>query len=42
MAWAPNGQAAPLPIDIAYPFVAFYPSRLLRFVALMRAAIASD
>lgn len=35
----PQWQAAPLPIHIAYPYAAFYPSRLLRFVALMRAAI---
>lgn len=37
---APDWHAAPLPVYIAYPHARFYPSRLLRFVALMRDAVA--
>jgi DNA-binding transcriptional LysR family regulator len=36
---APQWQADPLPVYIAYPHARFYPSRLLRFVAMMRAAM---
>jgi DNA-binding transcriptional LysR family regulator len=38
---APAWRAAPLPVYIAYPQARFYPSRLLRFVAAMRAAVPS-
>jgi DNA-binding transcriptional LysR family regulator len=33
---APHWRAAPLPVYLTYPQARFYPSRLLRFVALMR------
>jgi DNA-binding transcriptional LysR family regulator len=36
---APQWQAAPLPVYLAYPHARHYPSRLLRFVALMRDAV---
>lgn len=36
---APHWQADPLPVYLAYPHARFYPSRLLRFVAMMRAAM---
>jgi DNA-binding transcriptional LysR family regulator len=36
---APHWQADPLPVYLAYPHARFYPSRLLRFVAVMRAAM---
>lgn len=35
----PQWQAAPLPVHLVYPQAAYYPSRLLRFVAAMRAAV---
>lgn len=36
---APAWCAQPLPVYLTYPYASFYPSRLLRFVALMRDAI---
>lgn len=36
---APDWRAAPLPVYLVYPHARFYPSRLLHFVAAMRAAI---
>lgn len=36
---APDWQPAPLPIWITYPHAQHYPSRLLQFVAAMRAAV---
>ncbi|MES2613703.1 MAG: LysR family transcriptional regulator [Pseudomonadota bacterium] len=36
---APQWQPAPLPVYLTYPHASFYPSRLLRFVATMRAAV---
>lgn len=39
VALAPDWKAAPLPVYIVYPHARFYPSRLRRFVALMRQAI---
>ncbi|OYU97870.1 MAG: hypothetical protein CFE45_18670 [Burkholderiales bacterium PBB5] len=36
---APQWQAAALPVYLGYPQAAFYPSRLLRFVAAMREAM---
>jgi len=36
---APRWRADPLPVYLAYPHARFYPSRLLRFVAMMRAAM---
>ncbi|HEY8358379.1 MAG TPA: LysR substrate-binding domain-containing protein, partial [Ramlibacter sp.] len=36
---APNWQPAPLPLWITYLHAQHYPSRLLRFVAGMRAAV---
>ena len=36
---APQWCAAPLPVYLTYPHSRFYPSRLLRFVALMRKAV---
>jgi DNA-binding transcriptional LysR family regulator len=36
---APQWQAAPLPTWITYPHAPHYPSRLLRFVEAMRAAV---
>lgn len=36
----PDWQPAPLPVYLTYPHARFYPSRLLRFVALMREAVA--
>lgn len=36
---APKWQAAALPVYLIYPHAQFYPSRLLRFVALMREAV---
>ncbi|MDC0721070.1 LysR family transcriptional regulator [Nannocystis bainbridge] len=36
---APRWQAPPLPVYLTYPQARFYPSRLLRFVATMRAAV---
>lgn len=35
----PDWQAAPLPVFLTYPHAQFYPSRLLRFVAMMRDAV---
>ncbi|MGN7982915.1 LysR family transcriptional regulator [Burkholderia sp. 22313] len=36
---APDWQAAPLPVYLTYPHAQFYPSRLVRFVAMMREAV---
>ncbi|WAG23548.1 LysR family transcriptional regulator [Burkholderia gladioli] len=36
---APDWEAAPLPVFLVYPHAQFYPSRLLRFVAIMRDAV---
>ncbi|MCQ4437341.1 hypothetical protein NO135_20320, partial [Clostridioides difficile] len=36
---APEWQAAPLPVYLTYPHAQFYPSRLVRFAAMMRAAV---
>ena len=36
---APQWQPAPLPMYLVYPHARFYPSRLLRFVSAMRAAV---
>ena len=36
---APQWQAAPLPMYMVYPQARYYPSRLLRFVAAMRASV---
>lgn len=36
----PDWRPAPLPVYLTYPHARFYPSRLLRFVALMRDAVA--
>ncbi|MBN3788425.1 LysR family transcriptional regulator [Burkholderia sp. Ac-20353] len=36
---APQWEAAPLPVYLTYPHAQFYPSRLVRFVALMRDAV---
>ena len=36
---APSWRAAPLPVYLTYPHAQFYPSRLTRFVALMREAV---
>lgn len=36
---APHWQAAPLPIYLVYPYAQFYPTRLTRFVEMMRAAV---
>lgn len=36
---APRWRAVPLPVYITYPYAQFYPSRLLRFVAMMREAV---
>lgn len=36
---APKWQAAALPIYVVYPHAQFYPSRLQRFIALMRDAV---
>jgi DNA-binding transcriptional LysR family regulator len=36
---APKWRAAALPVYLIYPHAQFYPSRLLRFVALMREAV---
>ena len=35
----PQWRAAPLPVYIVYPYAQFYPSRLLRFVEMMREAV---
>lgn len=35
----PKWRAAPLPVYIVYPYAQFYPSRLLRFVEMMREAV---
>ena len=35
----PQWQAAPLPVYLTYPQSQFYPLRLQRFMALMRAAV---
>lgn len=32
-------QAAPLPVYLTYPHAQFYPSRLVRFAAMMREAV---
>ena len=37
---APKWRAASLPVYLIYPHAQFYPSRLLRFVALMREAVS--
>ncbi|HHY6927154.1 LysR family transcriptional regulator [Burkholderia ambifaria] len=36
---APDWYAAPLPVYMTYPHAQFYPSRLVRFVAMMREAV---
>ncbi|KVN24959.1 LysR family transcriptional regulator [Burkholderia pyrrocinia] len=36
---APQWEAAPLPVYLTYPHAQFYPSRLVRFVAMMREAV---
>ena len=36
---APKWQAASLPVYLTYPHAQFYPSRLVRFIALMREAV---
>lgn len=36
---APRWQAAPLPIYLTYPHAQFYPSRLVRFVEMMREVV---
>ncbi|RQS68412.1 LysR family transcriptional regulator [Burkholderia sp. Bp8963] len=36
---APQWEAAPLPVYLTYPHAQFYPSRLVRFVALTRDAV---
>ncbi|MDY7789237.1 LysR family transcriptional regulator [Burkholderia ubonensis] len=36
---APQWEAAPLPVYLTYPYAQFYPSRLVRFAALMREAV---
>lgn len=36
---APKWRAAALPVHLVYPHAQFYPSRLLRFIALMREAV---
>lgn len=36
---APQWQAAPLPVYLVYPYASFYPTRLRRFVDIMRAAV---
>lgn len=36
---APQWEAAPLPVYIAYPHARFYPSRLMRFVEWMREGV---
>ncbi|RKU00557.1 LysR family transcriptional regulator [Burkholderia sp. Nafp2/4-1b] len=36
---APEWEAAPLPVYLTYPHAQFYPSRLVRFVAMMREAV---
>jgi DNA-binding transcriptional LysR family regulator len=38
---APKWRAAALPVYLIYPHAQFYPSRLLRFVSLMREAVPS-
>lgn len=35
----PDWQAAPLPVHLVYPYARFYPTRLRRFVEVMRAAL---
>ncbi|KVN67586.1 LysR family transcriptional regulator [Burkholderia stagnalis] len=36
---APQWEAAPLPVYLTYPHAQFYPSRLVRFIAMMREAV---
>lgn len=36
---APQWQASPLPVYLIYPYAQFYPSRLVRFAAMMREAV---
>jgi DNA-binding transcriptional LysR family regulator len=36
---APHWRAAPLPVYLVYPHARHYPSRLLRFIELMREAV---
>lgn len=36
---APQWQAAPLPVNLVYPYARFYPARLRCFVDIMRAAV---
>jgi len=36
---APEWHAAPLPVYLIYPHAQFYPSRLVRFAAMMREAV---
>jgi DNA-binding transcriptional LysR family regulator len=36
---APQWRTDPLPVYLTYPYAQFYPSRLLRFVAIMRDAV---
>ena len=38
---APSWRAAPLPMYLVYPRAQFYPSRLQRFIDVMRAAVPS-
>jgi DNA-binding transcriptional LysR family regulator len=35
----PDWQAAPLPVSLVYPYAAFYPARLRRFVEIVRASV---
>ena len=37
---APKWQAQALPVYLLYPHAQHYPSRLLRFIALMREAVS--
>ena len=39
---APEWQAAPLPVYLTYPHAQFYPSRLVRFAAMMREAVPGN
>jgi DNA-binding transcriptional LysR family regulator len=36
---APDWQADPLPVNLVYPYARFYPTRLRRFVEIMRKAV---
>ncbi|QDF98118.1 LysR family transcriptional regulator [Azoarcus sp. DD4] len=37
---APQWQAAPLPVNLVYPYAAFYPARLRCFIDVMKASMA--